>query len=131
MGFPGGSVVKNPPANAGDMGLIPGLGRSPREGNGNPLQYSCLENPIDKGAWWATVHGVAKELDIDVRAIRIELADRKGVEFARAHCLLSRGDLVYLEKEMATHSSILAWKIPLTKEPSVLPSMGLQGVGSD
>ena len=64
MGFPGGSVVKNPPANAGDMGLIPGLGRSPREGNGNPLQYSCLENPIDKGAWWATVHGVAKELDI-------------------------------------------------------------------
>ena len=64
MGFPGGSVVKNPPANAGDMGLIPGLGRSPREGNGNPLQYSCLENPVDKGAWWATVHGVAKELDI-------------------------------------------------------------------
>ena len=64
MGFPSGSVVKNPPANAGDMGLIPGLGRSPREGNGNPLQYSCLENPLDKGAWWATVHGVAKELDI-------------------------------------------------------------------
>ena len=57
-------MVKNPPANAGDMGLIPGLGRSPREGNGNPLQYSCLENPVDKGAWWATVHGVAKELDI-------------------------------------------------------------------
>ena len=64
MGFPGGSVVKNPPANAGDMGSTPGSGRSPREGNGNPLQYSCLENPIDKGAWWATVHGVAKELDI-------------------------------------------------------------------
>ena len=64
MGFPGSSVVKNPPANAGDMGSFPGSGRSSREGNGNPLQYSCLENPIDKGAWWATDHGVAKELDI-------------------------------------------------------------------
>ena len=63
VGFPGGSVVKNPAANAGDMGLIPGLGRSSREGNGNPLQYSCLENPIDRGAWWATVHGVEKESD--------------------------------------------------------------------
>ena len=46
--------------NAGDLGSIPGLGRSPGEGNGNPLQYSCLENPMDKGAWWATIHGVAK-----------------------------------------------------------------------
>ena len=55
-------MVKNPPANvgdAGDLGLISGLGRSPAEGNGNPLQYSCLENPRDRGAWWATVHGVA------------------------------------------------------------------------
>ena len=60
MGFPGGSKVKNPPANVGDMGLIPGWGRSPEEGDGNPLQYSCLENPMDGGAWWATVHGVAK-----------------------------------------------------------------------
>ena len=56
-------VVKNPPASTGDirdMGSIPGLGRSPGEGNGTPLQYSCLENPMDRGAWWATVHGVAK-----------------------------------------------------------------------
>ena len=56
-------VVKNPPDNAGDargLGLIPGSGRSPGEGNGNPLQYSCLENPMDRGAWWATVHGVTK-----------------------------------------------------------------------
>ena len=56
-------AVKNPPANSGDirdMGSIPGLGRSPGEGHGNPLQYSCLENPIDRGAWWATVHRVAK-----------------------------------------------------------------------
>ena len=60
VGFPGGSVVKNSSANAGDTGSIPGWGRSPEEGNGNPLQYSCLGNPMDRDAWWATVHGVAK-----------------------------------------------------------------------
>ena len=53
-------VVKNSPANAGDTNLIPGLGRSLAEGNGIPLQYSCLENPMDRGAWWATVHEVTK-----------------------------------------------------------------------
>ena len=56
-------VVKNPPANVGDIrnaGLIPGSGRAPGGGHGNPLQYSCLENPMDRAAWWATVHGVAK-----------------------------------------------------------------------
>ena len=60
MGFPSGSVVKNLPDNEGDAGLIPGSKRSPGEGNGNPLQYSCLGNPMDKGAWWATVHEVTK-----------------------------------------------------------------------
>ena len=60
MDFPGGSVVKNPPVNAGDTGLIPGLGKSPGVGNGNPLQYSCLRNPMDRGAWQATVQRVAK-----------------------------------------------------------------------
>ena len=61
--FPGGSAVKNLPANAGNAGdasLIPGLGRYPREGNGNSLQHSCLENPMDRGAWWAAVRGVTK-----------------------------------------------------------------------
>ena len=58
--FPGGSEDKASARNAGDPGLIPGLGRSPGEGNGNLLQYSCLENPMDRGARWATVHGVAK-----------------------------------------------------------------------
>ena len=53
-------MVKNPPANAGDPGSIPGSKRSPGEGSGNPLQYSCLENSVDRGAWWATVHGVTK-----------------------------------------------------------------------
>ena len=51
-------MVKNPPANAGEVGLIPGWGRSPGEGNGTPLQYSCLENPMERGVWKATVHGV-------------------------------------------------------------------------
>ena len=60
MGFPGGAEVKNPPANVGDSGLIPGSGRSPRVGNGNPLQYSCLENSMDRGAWQAIVHGLSK-----------------------------------------------------------------------
>ena len=59
-GFPYSSAVKNPPANAGDTGWIPGLERSLGEGNGNPLQYSCLGNPMDRGACWATVHGVTK-----------------------------------------------------------------------
>ena len=58
--FPGGLDSKESACNAGDLGLIPGLGRSPGEGNGNPLQYSCLENFTDRGAWQVTVHGVAK-----------------------------------------------------------------------
>ena len=64
LGFPGGTVVKSLPANAGDAGLIPESGRSPGEGNGNPLQYPCQENPMDRGALWATVHGITKELDM-------------------------------------------------------------------
>ena len=60
MGLPGGSVVKNPPTNAEDVSSIPGSGRSPGEGNGNPLQYSFLENPIYRGDWQAMAHGVAK-----------------------------------------------------------------------
>ena len=58
--FPSGSGGKAPACNAGDSGSIPGSGRDPGEGNGNSLQYSCLQNPMDRGAWWATVHGVAK-----------------------------------------------------------------------
>ena len=63
MSFPGSSIVKNLPAKAGDMNSIPGSGRSPGEGNGNPLQYSRLGNPVDRGAWPAAVHKVTKELD--------------------------------------------------------------------
>ena len=81
-----------------------------REGDGTSLQYSCLENPMDRGAWWAAVHGVAK-----------------------SQTRLSNFTLIFhfhaLEKEMATHSSVLAWRIPGTGEPGGLPSMGSHRVG--
>ena len=80
------------------------------EGNGTPLQYSCLENPMDGGAWWATVHGVAKSWT--------QLSD---VTFTFPFDAL--------EKEMATHSSVLAWRIPGTVEPGGLPSMGSHRAG--
>ena len=77
------------------------------EGNGTPLQYSCLENPMDGGAWWAAVHGVAKS--------RTQLSDLTLTFYFHA-----------LEEEMATHSSVLAWRIPGTGEPGWLPSMASQ-----
>ena len=80
------------------------------EGNGNPLQCSCLENPLYGGAWWAAVHGVAKS--------ETRLSDFTFTFHFHA-----------LEKEMATHSSVLAWRIPGTGEPSGLPSMGWHRVG--
>ena len=120
-GFPGDAVVKNPPANAEDArdtGSIPGLGRSPIEGNDNLLHYSCLENYIGRRAWLATVHGIAKnwtQLSTHTR-----LSD---VTFTlHFHAL---------EKEMATHSSILAWKIPWTEETGRLQSVGSQTVVYD
>ena len=67
--FPSGSVVKNSPANVGDAGSIPRLGRSPGEGKGNPLQYSCLGNPMDRGSWRATVHGISKSQNSLVHAL--------------------------------------------------------------
>ena len=81
-------------------------------GNGTPLQHSCLENPMDGEAWWATVHGVAKS--------QTRLSDFTFTFHFHA-----------LEKEMATHSSILAWRIPGTGEPGGLPSMGSHRVGHD
>ena len=81
-------------------------------GNGTPLQYSCLENPVGRGAWWAAVHGVAKS--------QTRLSDFTFTFHSHA-----------LEKEMATHSSVLAWRIPGTGEPGGLPSMGSHRVGHD
>ena len=82
------------------------------EGNGTPLQHSCLENPTDGGAWWAAAHGVAKS--------QTQLGD-----------FLFTFHLCALEEETATHSSVLAWRIPGTGEPGGLPSMGSQRVGHD
>ena len=130
--FPGGSEVKASARNAGDLGSIPGLGRSPGEGNGNPLQYSCLENPMDGGAGWATVHGVAKS--------RTRLSDfthllpwaflvaqrLKRLPPMRETWVQSLGREDPLEKEMVTHSSI-----PWTEKPGRLQSTGSQRVGHD
>ena len=107
-----GSEGKKSACNAGDLGLIPRSGISHGEGNGTPLQYSCLENPMDGGAWWAAVHGVVKS--------RTRLSDFTFTFHFHA-----------LEKEMATHSSTLAWRIPGMGEPGGLPSMGLHRVGHD
>ena len=82
------------------------------EGNGTPLQYSCLENPMDRGAWWAAVHGVARS-------------------WTQPSDFTFTFHFHALEKEMATRFSTLAWRIPETGEPGGLPSMGLQGVGHD
>ena len=90
------------------LGHMAGLG----EGNGTPLQYSCLENPMDGGAWWAAVHGVAEG-------------------WTRLSNFIFSFHFHALEKEMATHSSVLAWRIPGTGEPGGLPSMGLHRVGHD
>ena len=110
--FQAALVVKNPPANAGDMGSIAGSGRSPGGGNGNLLQYSCLGNPRDSGAWWAAVHGVTKS--------RTRLNDFTFTFHFHA-----------LEKEMATLSSVFAWRIQGTGEPGGLPSMGSHRVEHD
>ena len=110
--FPGGSDGKESAYDVGDPVSIPGLGRCPGEGNGNPLQYSCLENPMDGGVWWAAVHGVAKSWTW--------LSDFTFPFHFHA-----------LEKEMAPHSSVLSWRIPGTGESGGLPSMGSHRVGHD
>ena len=111
-GFPGASGGKASACNARDPAPIPGSGRSPGEGNGNPLQYSCLENSIDGGAWWATVHAIPKS--------RTRLSDITFTFHFHA-----------LEKEMATYFSVLAWRMPGTAEPGGLPSMGSHRVRYD
>ena len=108
-------VVKNLSDNAGDVkdtGSVPRWGRSPGGEHANPLQYSCLENPMDGGAWWAAVHGVARS-------------------WTRLSNFIFTFHFRALEKAMAAHSSVLAWRIPGTGEPGGLSSMGSHRVGHD
>ena len=124
QGFVGGASDKEPAFNAEDIadaGLIPGLGRSLGGGQGNPLQFGCLDNPMDTGAWQATVHWVAKNWTW----LKPLLPAMWEIQF------LSLGQEDPLEKEMATQSSILAWRIPWTEEPGGLQSTGSQRVGHD
>ena len=139
QGFPDGSDGQESACNAGDPSSIPESGRSPGEGNGNPLQYSCLENSMDRGAWQATVHGVAKsqtrlsDQQTDTRlntrsylqhagslvaayAIWASLVAQlvKNPPAMRETWVQSLGWEDPLEKGKSTHSSILAWRIPWT-----------------
>ena len=128
LGFPGGSDGKESACSAGDMGLIPGSGRSPGEGNDNPLQYSCLENPMDGGAWQAIVHEIAKSgtwlRDFPFFPFVAQLV--KSLPVIQEMWVWSLGREDSLEKGNATHSSILAWRIPWTVQ-----AMGSQRVGHD
>ena len=134
MGFPGGSDGKVSAHNVGDPGSISGLGRSPGEGNGNPLQYSCLENSTDRRAWQATVYGVTKN--------QTRLSDFTFFYFHKLIIILCHNledrwfflDCIVLissEKVMAPHFRTLAWKIPWMEEPGRLQSMGSLGVRHD
>ena len=120
-GFPGGSVVKHPPANAGDAGDVcsPLVGKLP--GVGNPLQYSSLENSMDRGACWDTVHGVVNS--------RTWLSTHTHILVSKTFIFISV--LRFPREAMAPHSSTLAWKIPWAEEPGRLQSMGSRRVRRD
>ena len=138
-GFPCRSVGKESAYNAGDLGSIPGSGRSPGEGNGNPLQYSCLENPMDRGAWQATVHGVARvghdlatEPSLPLPSYcyyHPHFINEKTWHTQTTNWYHRSYPEVLREKEMATHFSILAWGSQGTEEPGRLQFMGLQETG--
>ena len=136
--FPGSSVGKESACNAGDQGLIPGSGRSPREGNGNPLQYSCLENPVDRGAWSATVHGVTQSwTQLKPLSMRVCIGEGNGNPLQYS-CLENPRDrgawwaAVYgvtqsrtrLKRLSSSSSQYSSWKIQWPEEPGRLQSMG-------
>ena len=150
-------VVKNPPDSAGDLrdaGLIPGSGRSLGGGYGSPLQFSCLENSMDRGAWWATAHRVVKSW-IQVKWLSMHPAPFvKKAAFSPLYCLCSLLKISWLHSWplnyagspicgfvvvfffsivsiMAPYSNTLAWKIPWMEEPGRLQSVGSQRVGHD
>ena len=122
-------MVKNLPANIGDVrdtGLIPRSGRPPGEGNGNRLQYTCLGNHVERGAWQASVHGVTDSDMTKGLSTHMHSALQKEKNAMQETWVQSLGCEDPLEKEMATHSSILAWRTPWTKESVRLQSIVLQ-----
>ena len=154
MDFPGGSANKESACNAGDPGSIPELGRSSGEGNGNPFQYSCLENPMDGGTQQPTVHGVAKSwtwqrlhshvvLDMfifnhhrnSLKQYHSHFTSKKTIAqlnmFPRLTQLIVCDFNPCQEKVMATHSSVLAWKISWMEEPGRPQSGGWRRVRHD
>ena len=147
MGSSGGPDGKDSSCNAGDPGLIHGLRRSPGEVNGYSLQYSCLENSMDRGALWATVHGVAKSWTRLSKCTHTQRCFQKALKHLMNTFLVvqtvknlsaMQETQVWsmswedpLEKWMVAHSSILAWRILWTEEPGGLLSMGLQRFGHE
>ena len=131
MGLSCSSDVKDSACNAGDLGSIPRSGRFPVEGNGNTLQYSSLENSMDRGAWWAIVHGTAKSQTQHSLGASLVVQMVKTLPVMQETWVQR---LIWedpLEKEMGTYSNILAWRIPWTEESSRLQSMVLQRVRHD
>ena len=125
MGFPGGSDGKESACNAGDLGSIPGLGRYLGEGNGYPLQFSCLENPVDRGACWATVHGVVR--------VRRDLATKQqqpGEDYAAAAAALPRWDVPVSEDAAAAAAAKAPQSCPTLCDPMdcSLPGSSVHGI---
>ena len=113
MGFPGGSDGKASACNAGDLGSIPGSGRSPGEGNGNPLQYSCLENPIVRGAWWVTVHGVASSVQFSCSVMSDSVTPWTAAHHTSLSITNSRSLLKLMSIELVMPSNHLILCCPL------------------